>query len=103
MQIPRGATLLAQEASIENNDIMGCFLNKKVFAVHWFNEKLDSQKPGNNYQTEYCEPEYIVEYPLLCFRGPFPDNSEIRIVNLADRSAPRVSLQLENMQMVHFV
>lgn len=58
---------------------------------------------GKSYQTESCEPLYIVEYPLICFTGPFPDKGEIRIVNLADKKATRVSLELENMQVESFV
>ena len=104
MKIPSGHTYLAQEMNLLNNDdLLGCFLNKKLFAIHWFHEEIASQKIGYNYQTEYCEPAYTVEYPLLCFTGPFPDRSEIRIVNLSDKSAPRISLQLENMQVESFV
>ena len=94
MLVPYGSKFLASQCLIDDSgkEVLGCFLDKKKFAVHWFHEMLDVRKPSKSYQTVECEPLYVVEYPLLCYTGPFPDNSEIRIVNLADKEAPRVSM-----------
>ena len=74
---------------INEDEIFGCFLDKTEYAVHWYHEKLSNNKLGKNYQTETIMPECIIEYPLMCFDGPFPDSRELTIVNLANLSASR--------------
>lgn len=74
---------------INEDEIFGCFLDKTEYAVHWYHEKLSNNKLGKNYQTETIMPEYIIDYPLMCFDGPFPDSRELTVVNLADISAAR--------------
>ena len=73
----------------DKNEIFGSFLDKKDYAVNWYHEKLSNNKLGKYYQTETIMPEYIIDYPLMCFDGPFPDSRELTIVNLADMSATR--------------
>lgn len=105
MAVPAGQSFLPQEMSLCSNyeDVLGCFIDRQLFALHWFHEKLSNRKFGDSYQTEKREPLHIVEYPLLCYTGPFPDKRELTIVNLADKSAPRLYLKLENMQVLSFV
>ena len=107
MQVPAGQSFLPQEMSLCSNhsDILGCFIDRQLFSLHWFHEKLSNRKFGDSasYQTEKREPLYVVEYPLLCYTGPFPDKRELIIVNLADKQAPKLYLKLENMQFLSFV
>ena len=76
------------------NELFGCFLDKSNFAVHWYHEKLRNKKRGVSYQTNAVMPRYKVEYPILCYEGPYPDCYELQVINLADMSASRSYLKL---------
>ena len=48
-------------------------------------------------------PEYHVEYPLLCYDGPFPDSRELTISNLADLQGAKSRIKLQNLKLIKFV
>ena len=74
------------------SDMAGCFLDKGDLAMHWIHENLTNNKSGRNAQSFYTIPHYKVEYPILCYDGPFPDRREITLLNLADKTSARNSL-----------
>ena len=51
-----------------------------------------------------CENTSIgIEYPLLLYKGTAPDNRELVIVNLADKSQPQKLMHLRYLQFLCFV
>lgn len=83
--------------------MIGCFLDKNQYAVHWYHEKVTSPKVGRNYQSHSTTPTVIIEYPMIAYNGPFPDFSELTLVNLADQQSARMALKLKNLKFEHFV
>ena len=73
----------------DNLDLTGCFIDKDMFSIHWINGKMregviKASKSAQSFET-MCQ--YIVEYPILCYKGPYPDGSEIKLFNMADKQS----------------
>ena len=50
MNVPKGSRFICQEAFLaDDDDILGCFINKDEYSVHWFHEKASSGKSGKSY------------------------------------------------------
>ena len=84
----------------------GCFLDADNLDVNWFHiDSLRNTTAVNKYQiTAGTTPEYIVEYPVLCYLDALPDKRQLVLCNLADAGARshRV-IRLENLQFICFV
>ena len=91
-----------------NSDtVFGCFLDMENHDVNWYH--IDSLKYTNGAVSKYqitagTNPEFIVEYPVLCYLDAMPDKRQLVLCNLADPGARshRV-IKLENMQFICFV
>ena len=70
--------------STDNNKIFGSFLDKDVFAVHWYHESISENKAGRTYQTEGTTPIFTVEYPILSYTDAYTDKRKLLLCNLAD-------------------
>ena len=87
MTVPKGCRFICQEAFLaDDDDIIGCFIDKDEYSVHWFHTKTSRDRSSKSYQSVETMPVYALEYPILAFNGPYPDSRELTLVNLADMS-----------------
>ena len=58
MLVPPGKRFICQEVYIheDEDDILGCFLDKDEYSVHWFHESLKKLKVGQTYQSIGTRP-----------------------------------------------
>ena len=104
MKRPINTRFFAQQMIVINQDeILGCFLDKQQLELNWFHEKPNKKNYGKTYQVERALPKYQVEHPLLCYDGPYPDSRELTIVNMADTDGARSKLKLQNLKLITFV
>ena len=57
-------------------------------------------KTAQSFET-LCE--HRIEYPILCFVGPYPDGKEIKLINLADKQGVLNQLDLGQLRIICFV
>ena len=100
-----GQRYMPMEMCLDSNldHLSGCLIDKQQFSIHWIHEYLSSPKPGKNMQTFGTLPHYFIDYPILCYDGPFPDGREITLVNLADMDSARNTLTLNSLKFICFV
>ena len=104
MKRPINTHFFAQQMIFnEEYEILGCFLDKKQLELNWFHERPYKKNYGKTYQIERALPKYHIEYPLLCYDGPYPDSRELTIVNMADTDGARSKLKLKNLKLITFV
>ena len=71
-----------------NLDLTGCFIDKEIFSIHWVYGKMrEGISPNTRTQSFETMCEYTVEYPMLCYKGPYTDGSEIKLFNMADKQS----------------